>query len=70
MSNIKETSVPSSTTSCGSEKKYKKYSRIFPETDGDDIVISGISGKFPNCHNVAEYEYNLYNKVRLCNIEN
>lgn len=58
MSNKKVTS--------GSEKQHKKYSRIFPETEGDDIVISGISGKFPNCHNTAEYEYNLYNKVRVC----
>ena len=46
------------------EKKFKKYSRIFPETDGDDIVISGMAGKFPNCRNVDEYKYSLYNKVR------
>ncbi|XP_023309306.2 fatty acid synthase [Lucilia cuprina] len=64
MSNINETSENISSTS-GSEKKYKKYSRIFPETEGDDIVISGISGKFPNCHNTAEYEYNLYNKIDM-----
>jgi len=44
-------------------KKYKKYSRPFPDTDGDDIVISGMSGKFPNCRNISEYKYKLYNKV-------
>ena len=43
--------------------KSKKFSRVFPESDGDEIVISGIAGKFPNCHNVEEYKYNLYNKV-------
>ncbi|XP_073848315.1 fatty acid synthase 3 [Musca autumnalis] len=42
-----------------------KLSRIYPETDGDDIVISGMAGKFPNCHNVAEYEHCLYNKIDM-----
>lgn len=59
MSNVKE-SIEITT-----EKKFKKYSRIFAESEGDEIVISGIAGKFPNCHNVAEYEYNLYNKVSV-----
>lgn len=31
---------------------------------GDVIVISGISGKFPNAENMAELSYKLYNKVR------
>lgn len=31
----------------------------------DDIVISGVSGKYPNSKNVAEFSYNLYNKVRI-----
>lgn len=30
---------------------------------GDEIVISGISGKFPKSKNMAEYAHNLYNKV-------
>lgn len=30
-----------------------------------NIVVSGMSGKFPNSHNIDELEYNLYNKVRL-----
>lgn len=40
-----------------------KSSRARPETDGDEIVIAGMSGKFPNCDNIAQYEHNLYNKV-------
>ncbi|XP_053963784.1 fatty acid synthase [Anastrepha ludens] len=46
-------------------KKFKKFSRSFPETAGDDIVISGMAGKFPNSHNIEEYEYNLYNKIDM-----
>lgn len=38
-------------------------SRVYPVTPGDEIVISGISGKFPSAKNVAEFAYNLYNKV-------
>lgn len=30
---------------------------------GDEIVISGISGKFPKSKNLAEFSNNLYNKV-------
>ncbi|XP_037954847.1 fatty acid synthase isoform X2 [Teleopsis dalmanni] len=48
-----------------SHKFNKKYSRVFPETDGDDIVISGIAGKFPNSHNTSEFRYNLYNKIDM-----
>lgn len=29
----------------------------------DEIVISGISGKFPSAKNVAEFANKLYNKV-------
>lgn len=45
-------------------QQHKLRSRTFPLTPDDDIVISGISGKFPNSKNVAEFESNLYNKVR------
>lgn len=45
----------------------KLLSRAHPRTPGDAIVISGVSGKFPNSRNVEEYAYNLYNKVRLMN---
>lgn len=37
--------------------------RIRPVSPGDEIVISGISGKFPKSKNVAEFAENLYNKV-------
>ncbi|XP_068156554.1 fatty acid synthase [Drosophila tropicalis] len=46
-------------------KKNKKYSRSRPDTDGDDIVISGMAGKFPNCRNISEYQHNLYNKIDM-----
>ncbi|XP_043067726.1 fatty acid synthase isoform X1 [Drosophila bipectinata] len=46
-------------------EKNKKYSRSRPETDGDDIVISGMAGKFPNCSNITEYEFKLYNKIDM-----
>ncbi|XP_011203074.2 fatty acid synthase [Bactrocera dorsalis] len=46
-------------------KKHKKYSRSFPESEGDEIVISGMAGKFPNSHNIAEFERNLYNKIDM-----
>lgn len=42
----------------------KLLSRTHSLTPGDDIVISGISGKFPNSKNVEEFAHNLYNKVR------
>ncbi|XP_039501306.1 fatty acid synthase isoform X1 [Drosophila santomea] len=45
--------------------KNKKYSRSFPDSDGDDIVISGMAGKFPNCRNIIEYQYKLYNKIDM-----
>lgn len=31
----------------------------------DEIVISGIGGRFPNSKNMAEFEYNLYNKIDM-----
>lgn len=37
--------------------------RIWPQTPGDEIVISGISGKFPSSRNLTEFSENLYNKV-------
>lgn len=55
--------MPEIKGNASSLNKNKKFLRINPETDGDDIVISGMSGKFPNCHNIAEFEYKLYNKV-------
>lgn len=48
-------------------QQQKLYSRMFPLTPDDDIVVSGISGKFPNSKNVSEFEKNLYNKVGVYN---
>lgn len=42
----------------------KLLSRSHSATPGEDIVISGISGKFPNSRNVEEFAHNLYNKVQ------
>lgn len=38
--------------------------RVRPATPGDEIVISGVSGKFPNARNVSEFAWKLFNKVR------
>ncbi len=48
----------------------KLYSRIYPLSVDDEIVVSGIAGRFPNSNNVNEFAHNLYNKVRksiICN---
>lgn len=31
----------------------------------DDIVISGVSGRFPSSDNMNEYAFNLYNKIDM-----
>jgi fatty acid synthase, animal type len=31
----------------------------------DEIVISGIAGRFPNSNNVADFAHNLYNKIDM-----
>lgn len=38
-------------------------SRSRPASPNDNIVISGISGKFPSARNVAEFGEKLYKKV-------
>lgn len=47
----------------------KHNARILNRTDilfpGDDIVISGISGRFPNSVDMNEFSYNLYNKIDM-----
>lgn len=37
--------------------------RIFPPTPNDEIVISGVAGRYPSCENVDELCENLFNKV-------
>ncbi|CRK94451.1 CLUMA_CG007958, isoform A [Clunio marinus] len=39
------------------------------KNNDDDIVVSGISGRFPNSDNIHEFEYNLYNKVDMADEE-
>lgn len=45
-----------------SELRYTRRALCDPQ---DEIVISGISGRFPNSANVAEFASNLYNKVDM-----
>ena len=35
------------------------------EFKDNDIVISGLSGRFPRSNNVNEFEYNLFNKIDM-----
>lgn len=35
------------------------------EDKSDEIVVSGISGRFPKSKNMQEFEHNLYNKVDM-----
>lgn len=48
------------------EKNYKPSSdktRVFPSTPDDEIVVSGIAGRYPSCDNVGDLRENLFNKV-------
>jgi fatty acid synthase, animal type len=42
----------------------------FEEMSGDDIVISGVAGRFPNARNVEVLAENLYNGVDMVDTEN
>jgi fatty acid synthase len=33
--------------------------------EGEDVVISGMSGRFPESDSVDEFAHNLYNKVDM-----
>lgn len=37
--------------------------------DDDQIVITGISGRFPSANNVSEFSHKLYNKIDLTDEE-
>lgn len=37
--------------------------RIFPSSPEEEIVVSGMAGRFPNCDNVDEFRHHLFNKV-------
>lgn len=45
------------------DKRFKF--RAAPVDSDDEVVISGISGRFPNSANIAEFAYNLYNKIDM-----
>lgn len=47
------------------ECKTKSRERCERPIPGDEIVISGISGKFPKSKTMTEFSYNLYNKVNM-----
>lgn len=44
------------------QRRILTKAKVDPE---DEIVISGISGRFPNSNNMADFAYNLYNKVDM-----
>lgn len=46
-------------------KRFRKMSRAVPDSEDDEIVISGMSGRFPNSINLVELSENLYNKVDM-----
>lgn len=35
----------------------------------DDVVVSGLSGRYPKSNNVAEFAFNLYNKIDMVDDE-
>lgn len=45
-------------------KNSKKARATFSDPQ-DEIVISGIAGRFPNSNNVADFAHNLYNKIDM-----
>lgn len=46
-------------------EQMKLFSRVYPLTPDDEIVISGISGRYPNSDNIHEFAHNLYNKIDM-----
>lgn len=50
------------------EKSYKPSNetfRIFPSSPEEEIVISGLAGRYPSSDNAEELSHHLYNKVRF-----
>lgn len=39
--------------------------RIFARSADEEICITGMAGSFPSSRNVAEFEHNLWNKVKM-----
>lgn len=44
--------------------KFSSNARIFPESPDEEIIISGVSGRYPSTDCVDDFSYKLYNKVR------
>lgn len=61
--------MPPTPKAAPSVPERRRFSRTHPETPGDEIVISGIAGKFPNSNNVEEYSHNLYHKIDMVDDE-
>lgn len=58
--------------SASTKKKPSSASnRIFPSTPEDEIIISGVAGRYPKSDNVDELRENLYSKVSsfYCELE-
>lgn len=47
------------------KEQMKLFSRVYPLTPEDEIVISGISGRFPASNNMHDFAHNLYNKIDM-----
>ena len=45
-----------------SEKSLYKVNKLAPIPSGGEVVISGISGRFPESDNMTELKENLFNK--------
>jgi fatty acid synthase, animal type len=45
--------------------KQGKQPRAIIKDPQDEIVISGVAGRFPNSDNVADFAHNLYNKIDM-----
>lgn len=37
--------------------------RVFPSSPDEEIVISGVAGRYPSCDNAEEFRHHLFNKV-------
>lgn len=46
------------------ENRIMSPTKSQPVLPGEEIVISGISGRFPNAENIQVFSDKLYNKVR------
>ena len=45
------------------EKEERREEKEERREEKEEVVISGFSGKFPNCDSIAEFEHNLFNGI-------